>query len=235
MRVGRHEVYWHRPLVAYLSAAHRPARRAAGRPARLPHRLPTPTSPTWPSPSSCGRACSQREPHVDGAASSSSTPARATRYQTALNVRKLLDTRAASRRPAAAALVRPPAADHAPSDGRSTTGWTRLPDAADDPERGRRLAERAAQPAIEPAAAERGEPAPPESLTFDAPPGAPSRSATGRRSPTWRRAGTSTRTTPTACATRRRRSMLCRTTTATSTPWATTCSPTTRRLVAAAG
>ena len=44
MRVGRHEVFWHRPLVAYLPAGRgstgRRARRAAGRSDRLPRRPP---------------------------------------------------------------------------------------------------------------------------------------------------------------------------------------------------
>ncbi len=57
MRVGRHEVYWHRPLVAWLRRAGR-AGRAARRAARLSHGLSGRQAELGPRRSNCGRAAS---------------------------------------------------------------------------------------------------------------------------------------------------------------------------------
>ena len=57
MRVGQHEVFWQRPLVAYLSADNEPA--VAGRcAARLSHGLSGRQAAAGPARSSCGRGCS---------------------------------------------------------------------------------------------------------------------------------------------------------------------------------
>ena len=50
MRVGRHEVYWHRPLVAYFDPRRRRAGRAARRPAGLSDGLRRPTGRGWIRP-----------------------------------------------------------------------------------------------------------------------------------------------------------------------------------------
>ena len=56
MRVGRHEVYWHRPLAAYRTPARRPAL-LPDAPTRLPDRLRRRPADARTRPSSCGRGC----------------------------------------------------------------------------------------------------------------------------------------------------------------------------------
>jgi hypothetical protein len=135
MRVGRHEVYWHRPLVAYLDPE-------TGRPAVLPDAplgyltaydvdRPDPSRPIelWPR-------LMARPAHVEavGLFQGADDPRP---HQTSLNVRKLLDARQLLGRP----LPRPFARRLLTAPKRQTLdGWLdSLPGRADDPERAARL------------------------------------------------------------------------------------------------
>jgi hypothetical protein len=138
MRVGRHEVYWHRPLVAYVSpqthqptllpgapmgylTAYRADRPDLGRPIEL-----------WPR-------VLQRGPHVDAIRLFQAHHCRHP-YENAINVRKLLDTRGLLGgeplpRSLARSLLSLPKHE-------SLEAWLEsLPSLASDPEAGRRLVE----------------------------------------------------------------------------------------------
>jgi hypothetical protein len=160
LRVGRHEVYWHRPLVAYQApgrpapaaldgaplgylTAYREGRPDLARPVEL-----------WPR-------LLQRGPYRE-AVRLFERPWDEHPHRTALNVRLLLDARELLGRP----LPRPLAGRLLTGEaGHPVEAWLKaLPDRARDAERGRRLAEeierRLAPPAPPP-----GKKAPP-SLTF---------------------------------------------------------------------
>jgi hypothetical protein len=165
MCVGRHEVYWHRPLVAYLSGrtgepvvlpeaplgyltAYRADRPDLARPVEL-----------WPRPL-------QRGPHLEAvrlfAHATDPRP-----YQTTRNVHKLLDARRLfGRRPLPRSLARRllTLPKHETLDG-----WLdSLPDRANDPEAARRLADelwQVLEPEEAPLPRRRGARVP-DSLTF---------------------------------------------------------------------
>jgi hypothetical protein len=138
MRLGRHEVYWHRPLVSYLSPHHQQPVVLADAPAGYL----TAYSADWPDPAQPVELWPRflrRELHQANVRlfhqGSDPFP-----YQTLLNVRKLLSTREALG-------GRPLSAEFARSLLTLPRNWTlegwleSLPKRASDPEAGRRLAE----------------------------------------------------------------------------------------------
>jgi hypothetical protein len=164
MRVGRHELYWHRPLVAYLSPQ-------TNQPAVLPGSplgyltaydadRPDAAQPVelWPR-------LLQRPPHLE-ALQLFQRPLQRHPFQTTLNIRKLLDTHrllGEGRLPRSLArrlLTIPKQA--------SLENWlTLIPEYASDPERARSLADQL-RGLLEPETAENGTSAHlPESLTFE--------------------------------------------------------------------
>ena len=203
MRVGRHEVYWHRPLVAYRDAAGR-SRGPAGRAARLPDRLrrrpaaagpgrrtvaalAAPTGRCRRRSSRCTTPRNGRVPPRRSATSASSpTPTRcsaASRCRVSFARRSQLAL--AARR-------------------RSTAGSARCPDAASRP-----AVARAGRAARRPRRAGEARPCPGLADLLARRPRAVVRGRLledDRRR--WPRARSSTRTTPTACATTARSGVL---------------------------
>ena len=102
MRIGQHEVYWHRPLAAYLSPE-------TGEPALLPspplgYLTAYPAdAPNLAKPIELWPRLLHREGHTDAIELFSRTHDEFPN-QTARNVRKLLDARAALGRPLSPAL-----------------------------------------------------------------------------------------------------------------------------------
>jgi len=135
MRVGRHEVYWHRPLVAYLSPQTKQAAMLPSAPlgyltaydADVPD-LGDPVE-LWPR-------LLQREGHADAVALFDRTHDERP-HQTARNVRKLLDARGLLGRPLSPALARRMIA--VPKHQGLDEWLDALPGRSCDPERARRL------------------------------------------------------------------------------------------------
>jgi hypothetical protein len=134
MQIGRHEIYWHRPLVAYLSAGNGAPALLAESPlgflTAYPERRAGSARPLelWPR-------LLRREPHL---AAIELFRAEEGHRHTTLNVRKLLDGRELSGRPLPASLARRRLT--LPKDEGLREWLDSLPARAADAERGGRLA-----------------------------------------------------------------------------------------------
>jgi hypothetical protein len=165
LRVGRHEVYWHRPLVAYADADGKPAvvpDAPLGYLTAYPADRPKLERPVelWPR-------LLQREPYLE-ALHLFHHPKDPQPHRTALNARMLLDAHHRLGRPLARSFASRLLCGH---DGHSVDKWLEsLPQLASDPARGKRLAEEIEKCLEPPEAAgggrRRGRSAEPESHTF---------------------------------------------------------------------
>jgi hypothetical protein len=137
MRVGLHEVYWHRPLAAYWDASHNEARLIADAPtgyltAYLADR------PTLGTPIELWPRLLSREPYLE-ALQLFRQPRDPHPHQTDLNARMLLDSREQAGRPLARSFAGAILTGHC---DRAVDHWLKeLPGWALDADRGRRLAE----------------------------------------------------------------------------------------------
>jgi hypothetical protein len=157
MRVGRHELYWHRPLAAYLSPQTGQAELLADAPLGYLTAYDA-DEPDLTNPIELWPRLLQREPHLEAVRLCDHNHQHHP-YQTSLNVRKLLDTRDLLGAPLPPSLARRllTTAKHA-----QLADWLdTLPAKASDPECGRKLVEELRKVVA-------GKPeALPEPLTFD--------------------------------------------------------------------
>jgi hypothetical protein len=157
MRVGRHEVFWQRPLVAYLSAQTGQPEVVADAPLGYLTAYDA-DAPDLANPVEMWPRLLRREPHAE-AVRLCEHDTQHHPYQASLNIRKLLDTRDLLEAPLLPSLAR-----RLLTAAKETTleDWLgSLPAKVDDPERGRKLAdELRATLAVNP------EPLP-EPITFD--------------------------------------------------------------------
>jgi hypothetical protein len=161
MRVGRHEVYWHRPLVAYQAPGQERPTTLDGTPLGYLTAYDE-DHPDLARPVELWPRLLERQPYLD-AARLFERPWDEHPFRTALNARLLLDARELAGRPLPRSLATSLLVNEA---GRPVEAWLEsLPRRAKDADRGRQLAEEIER-RLEPPAA----PAPgksPPSLTYD--------------------------------------------------------------------